>query len=202
MEVKDLIVNLVIPDYPDKVLIAKSRRPVYYVLSSSKVRGRVDIPKSYLTNTNKYSFNTEGVLINNTTGEPQLANPQTAGKPRYWVVNFQDIWNQKLSKQSRAVKIDKLKHVLRPYIKTVPKIVSFPLRLEIYIYDIECPVDVSNKGAIYTKVVEDLLVNENVIPDDSAEYINCSGKVKFVKIDDSKDRKMEIRIYRSDNKPF
>lgn len=195
----NLIALVTIPDYPDKVLTAKARRPVYYVLPTSKVKGRSDVPPTFLGD--KYYFDKAGVLYSKKTGEPQLANPQLAGKPRYWVVNFQDIWNQNLAKQQRAMMVDKLKDVLRPFIKAVPPISAFPIEVSVCLYDDQCPVDISNRGAVYTKVVEDLLVKEGIIPDDSVRYVNCSGRTKFIPVDRS-DRKMEIRITKSDNEPF
>ena len=193
----NLIALVTIPDYPDKVLTAKARRPVYYVTPASKVKGRTDVPPTFLKG-DKYYFNKEGVLYSKRTGEPQLANPQLAGKPRYWVVNFQDIWNQNLAKQQRAMMVDKLKDILRPYIKTLQPITTFPIEVSLCLYDTECPVDISNRGAVYTKVVEDLLVKEGIIPDDSVRYVNCSGRTKFIPVAADK-KKMEIRITKSDN---
>lgn len=196
----DLIALVEIPDYPDKVLTAKARRPVYYVTSSSKVRGRTDVPPTFL-NPDKYYFDKAGVLHSKKTNQPQLANPQLAGKPRYWVVNFQDIWNQNLAKQQRAMMVDKLKDVLRPHIKALKPITTFPIEVSTILYDTECPVDISNRGAVYTKVVEDLLVKEGIIPDDSVRYVNCSGRTKFIPVANGQ-KKMEIRITKSDDKPF
>lgn len=193
----ELIARVIVPDYPDKVLTAKARRPIYYILTTSKSKGRTDVPKSFL-NIDKYYFNKEGILYSKKTQEPQLANPQLAGKPRYWVVNFQDVWNQSLAKQQRAMVIDKLKNVLRPYIKNLGPIKIFPIEISITLYDDHCPVDISNRGAIYTKVIEDLLVKEGIIPDDSVQYVNCSGRTKFIPVERS-DRRMEIRITKSDN---
>lgn len=194
------MIKVTIPDYPDKIMTAKARRPIYYISSSSNVKGRTNIPKSFL-NKLKYDFDNRGVLINLKTGLPQLANPQTAGKPRYWVVNFQDIWNQNLTKQDRAMKIDKLKSFLRPYIQSISPITQFPVEIGIMMYDTQCPVDVSNRGAIYTKVIEDLLVKEGKLPDDSIDYVNA-GRVKFISISDVKDKKMIIKISKSDNNSF
>lgn len=191
---KELIKKILIPNYPDKILTAKARRPIYYVNEHSTVRGRVKIPPSFL-NTEKYYFNTKGILISKKTGLPQLANPGTAGKPRYWVVNFQDIWNGNMAKQDRAIKVDKLKNILKPYIETIDNIVDFPIELNLIIHNLDCPVDISNKGVIYTKVIEDLLVELGKIPDDSIEYINCSGSTKFIK---SEESLLEIRIYKSE----
>lgn len=193
------IIRLIsIPQYPDRVMVAKARRPVYYVSSESRVRGKTNIPPSFLTN-ERYQFSPDGVLVDTRTGDPKLANPQTAGQPRYWVVNFQDIWNQNITKQDRAVKVDKLKAILRPYISRMKVIKAFPVELNIVLYDTVMPVDISNRGAIYTKVVEDLLVGEGKIPDDKVAYINCSGRTKYVCVEDPKDKRMEIRILKSDN---
>lgn len=201
---EDRIANIVILNYPDKVLIAKARRPKYYLSMESKLTGNREIPKTF-QNPEKYKFDERGILIKIATGEPQLANPQTAGKPRYWVVNFQDIWNGNMAKQDRAMKVDKLKSILRPYIQNLEPITTFPIGIELVIFDTECPVDISNKGVIYTKIIEDLLVNTNkdkednkhIIPDDSVNYINDSGRCKFVKIEDESEKRMEIRIFRS-----
>lgn len=193
--------NIVIPQYPDKVMIAKARRPVYYVSGDARVRGRTNIPSSLIANPN-YLFDSDGVLIDKRTGEPRLANPRTAGTPRYWVVNFQDIWNQSITKQDRAMKVDKLKAIIRPYIKkmrVLPK-TAYPIEINITLYDVAMPVDISNRGAIFTKVIEDLLVDEKKIPDDSVYYINCSGRTKFVSVDTLEEKKMVIKLLKSDNK--
>ena len=186
-------------DYPNRILTAKARRPIYYVDSSSKIKGRTVIPPSYL-NIDKYYFK-EGILHSKKTGCPQLANPTLAGQPRYWVVNFQDIWNQSLAKQQRAMMVDKLKDILRPYIKTLVPLTQFPIEISLIIFDEACPVDISNKGVIYTKVIEDLLVKEGIIPDDSVQYVNCSGRTKFILVEKSQ-KKMEIHITKSDIYPY
>jgi hypothetical protein len=189
---------ITVPDYPDKVMIAKSRRSVFYVSMTASVKGRTDIPKRYKSA--HYVFDARGVLTDVRTGNPVLANPRTAGKPRYWVVNFQDIWNQNLTKQTRASYTGLLKDIFRPFIRKMKVITEFPLELNLRLYDLECPVDVSNKGVIYTKIIEDLMVTEGRIPDDSVEYINCSGRTKFIRITDPKKKRMEIVISKSDNK--
>ncbi len=189
--------TITIPDYPDKVLIAKARRAVYYV-DNTTTKGKSLLPRSY-NDITKYAF-IDGVLHNLKTGEPVLANPRTAGKPRYWVVNFQDIWNGNMSKQARNNVVGKLKEVLRPHIKNIRKIKAFPVEISIDIYDTQCPVDISNRGAVYTKVIEDLLTDEGKIPDDKIDYVNCSGRTKFIKIDDIKNKRMDIKITKSSNK--
>lgn len=200
---RELLRVIEIPNYPSRVLIAKSRRPVFYVNMDSSVKGKTDIPKSFLKNTEKYSFDSRGVLFNNVTGEPQIANPYTAGKPRYWVVNFQDIYNQSITQHARNMRIDKLKNILKPYIIGVEALSEqdYPLEICINLYDVEMPVDISNKGVIYIKVIEDLLKKEGKIIDDKIDFVNSSGGCKFVKVEDESEIKMEVKIYKSDNQP-
>ena len=103
--------------------------------------------------------------------------------------------------------VDKLKDILRPYIEQLNPIPEsmFPIGIEIVIFDTEFPVDASNKGVIYTKVIEDLLVNTNkdkptnkkIIPDDSVKYINDSGRIKCVNVSSELEKRMEIRIFKS-----
>lgn len=196
---RQILRQIVIPDYPDKILISKARRPVYYVMEGSLVKGKTKIPPSFMDST-KYHFN-QGVLMNTKTGKPQLANPKNAGQPRYWVVNFQQIWNGSIAKHGRNGRVEKLKEMLEPYMELngLLPINRFPVAIEIYIHDTEFPVDVSNRGVIYTKVIEDLLVTKGHLIDDSAEFVNDSGRVKYVRIEDKKDKKMVINILSSDN---
>lgn len=201
---RQILRQIVIPDYPDKVLISKARRPVYYVKEDSSVRGKTDIPKSY-RNRKKYYFDDKGVLRHMKTGEAVLANSRTAGTPRYWVVNFQQIWNGSIAKHGRSSRVEKLKEVLAPYFSKIEPIAQYegvyPVAMEIMIYDTEFPVDVSNRGVLYTKIIEDLLVTEGILVDDSAQYVNDSGRVKYIKVADKKDKKMIINILSSDNDP-
>lgn len=200
---RQLLRQIVIPDYPDQVLISKARRAVYYVSKISLVKGKTEIPKSFLKDRTKYKFDERGVLMNVRTGSAQLANPKTAGTPRYWRVNFQDIWNGSMAKHGRSSRIDKLKEIIQPHIAFHRKNIGFladkPIAIEIFLYDTDFPVDVSNRGVIYTKVIEDLLVSEGVLTDDSAEYVNDSGRCKYIKVQDKKDKKMVINILSSDN---
>lgn len=192
--------QIVIPNYPDKIQISKSRRPVFYVREDSMVRGKKNVPKSYL-NEDKYFFNEKGILYSKKTGEPQLANPKSVGKPRIWVVNFQDIWNQNITKQARNNRVIALKEIFKPYIEAIEAIKEFPIKIVVNIFDTSMSVDISNKGVIYTKVIEDLLTELGKIPNDKAKFVKCSGSCKFVEVKDAKDKKMIINIYKTDNKP-
>lgn len=190
-----LLSEVHIPNYPSKIKVSEARRARYYIKGKTKKK----VPKKYdpTIHPTKFFWDSKGYLIEKSTGERVIANPRSVGTPRYWVVNFQDIWNQNLVHSNRAHIINILKDELRPYIKTVKRITEFPIRFEIFLYDIEMRVDVSNKGVVYTKVIEDLLVAEGKIPDDNSTYINDTGRCKFVKINKESERKMVIKIWES-----
>ncbi len=193
-----LITEVVINNYPDKVLIAKEIRGIFYVSEGSKVRGRKKIPKTFLDKS-KYHFDNRGVLINTKTGKPLLANPRNKGKERYWNVNFQEIWNGATSGAARAAKTNLLKDILRPHFDKVKPIKQYPVRIEIFIFDTKFTTDALNKGVIYTKIIEDLLVTTKKLEDDSPEYVNDTGRIKLIKITNTEERKMVVRIHKSNN---
>lgn len=188
-----LLRQIVIPDYPDRVMISKARRPVYYTKDNAQ-----NIPKSF-KDTKKYVFDPQGRLIDKRTGEFKIKNSKTAGQPRYWRVNFQEIWNGAIAKHGRNSRVEKLKEVFRPYIESIEPLgdLDYPIGMEILIYDTEFPIDVSNRGVIYTKVIEDLLVRCEKIVDDGAYWVTDSGRTRYVKVDAIAERKMVINIFKS-----
>jgi hypothetical protein len=186
-------------------MVSKKRRAKYYTNENYRgIQGNRNVPRKYLNKPDEYIFNEEGILIYKHNNLSIIANPRVAGQPRYWVINFQDIYNQKVSEQFRATVVNKLKYELRLYINsiTVITIEDFPIEISICIFDIEMPIDISNKGVMYIKCIEDILVEEGIIPDDSIKYVNCSGRTKFIKVDKEEDIKMEVYISKSDNNNF
>jgi hypothetical protein len=192
MRNEDIIYRIEIPNYPAKIKLSEKQRAKYYVKGKGK-----KVPKKYQND--KYEFN-KGILTNIVTGEKVIANPRTAGTPKLWNVNFQAIWNQQIKYQPRAVITQKLKGVFAPFIKPLKPITEFPIRFELFIFDIDMPVDVSNKGVVYTKIIEDLLTEYKIIPDDKAEFINDTGRCKWVKVSSQEEIRMIIRISKSNNK--
>lgn len=187
-----IVQELIVPNYPAKIKLSNKQRAKYY----HKNKGKKP-PKKYQND--RYSFNEAKVLIDLVTGEKVIANPRLAGTPKMWNVNFQAIWNQQIKFQQRAVITNKLKDIFTPYIKNLKPITEFPLKFEIFICDIDMVVDMSNKGVIYTKIIEDLLVEYKVIPDDKPEFINDTGRCKWVKVSTEEEIRMIIRISKSNN---
>ena len=189
---KETIYEIVIPNYPSKIKLSEKQRPKYYIKGKGK-----DVPKKYQNDRYAYQKN---ILTDIVTGEKVIANPRLAGTPKMWSVNFQAIWNQQIKYQSRAMITNKLKDIFAPFIKDLNPIKEFPIQFEIFIFDIDMVVDISNKGVIYTKIIEDLLTEYKVIPDDKAEFINDTGRCKWIKVNTEDEIHMVVRINKSDNK--
>lgn len=185
-----------IPNYPDEIIVTRARRPVYYVSQDSGKKGVKRLPKKYTTE--EYEYDRDGFLIEKKTGKKVVANTRSVGKSRKWVVNFQEIWNGNVARQKRAHYMNFLKDILRPFIQEFRVVdpSSFPLAVEIHLYSYKFNVDASNKGPIYIKIIEDLLVTEGKIPDDSPQYINDTGRIKLHLIKEG-DPKMIIKLYSS-----
>ena len=190
-----LLREITIPDYPSRIKLSEKRIAKYY----KKGKTKKVVPKKY-ADKHKFDYNKKGFLVNLLTEERVIANPLSVGTPRYWVVNFQSIWNQAVKHQQRSVIMNKLKDILVPYIKPIKKITEYPIRIQLILYDTEMKVDVDNKGVIYTKVITDLLVRNDKIIDDSSQYVNDTGRCKFIKVATEKERKMVVRILTSSNR--
>lgn len=204
-ESKILLRQVVVKNYPSSIKVANKIAPKYYVHPTSKKRGKIVNNKSQLPlkyQTDDYVFDKNGYLVNKVTGEKPLVNPIKTGQERWWVVNFQDIWNQNVAQQARNMRTILLKSILEPHLKTIQPFndEDYPLELNLFICDHKMPIDISNKGVVYTKVIEDSLKELGIIPDDKVQYINCSGRTKFIKIDEDREPMMIIRIFKSSNK--
>ena len=174
MNDREVIYEIVIPNYPSKIKLSEKQRPKYYMKGKGK-----EVPKKYRND--RYTYK-DKFLVDVVTNEKVIANPRLAGTPKMWNVNFQAIWNQQIKYQARAMITNKLKDIFIPYIKKLKPITQFPIQFEIFIFDIDMVVDISNKGVIYTKIIEDLLTEYKIIPDDKAEFINDTGRCKYIKV--------------------
>lgn len=190
----DIIASITIP-YIDRLLISNSQRPKYY--SIKKKRGRKYIDLSNFPSIKKkidsgvFSIDSDGFIIDSSTKEKIISNKRTVGTPKYWVINFQDLYNGNVDTFSRNTKMNQLKENLWLSIKhsdkkgylDFKKIQQYPIKIELFIYTSDMPVDVDNKGVLYHKAFQDLLKSIGAIPDDSSEYINDTGRTKWIKSD-------------------
>jgi hypothetical protein len=179
-------------DYPNKIEVAKKQKAKYYTVKNT--------PQKYLKNPDRYTYNDDGYLVDMVTKTKVIKN-RNAGKPRYWNVNFQHIWNQSVARVQRAQYTHKLEECVREdFKKQLSKITKFPICTELVIRDMEMSTDVHNKGVIYHKIFNDLLKELNIIPDDNSSYVNEAGKTIFVPVTDSSWVGMEFNIYHNEVK--
>lgn len=155
-------------------------------------------PKKY-QNTDIYTWNNDGKLIYKETKKLVPKNSKVVGQPRYWKINGQDIYNQKISQTHRAVIMNKLHALFEPLFKEIKSLQNFPVGLRINFYTIDegkFNIDNDNKW-IWEKVIQDSMSRVKYIPDDSPKYINENIK-KTIFVEDKKDTKIEIIIYKED----
>lgn len=194
------IVKVTIPQFNEFIRIAEKRS-----VSPFKKDSKKKIPKKYQTD--DYSWNGKGYLINNKTGTVVASNPLMAGKPRDWRINGQDIYNQKTKQSARNAVMVKIHERLSRHLEQIEKINPelFPLTLRINFYTKDYNkikgskmrnIDNDNRW-IYEKAVQDTMVELGKLPDDNPYFINGNyKKTYFVETDE--ECKLEIILLKDD----
>jgi hypothetical protein len=132
-----------------------------------------------------------------------------SGKPRYWTINGQGLYNATLHFRLRGT-ITKYFHkylskyireqIIAEEIQTINLLVhpkSFiKLGISVDIYEVrrgKMP-DVGNMW-LWCKWFEDALQDCGVIPDDNPDYVIESGRKRYFWVDTAQARKLVFRIY-------
>lgn len=131
-----------------------------------------------------------------------------SGKPGYWTVNGQGLYNATLHYRLRGKLTEYFHKYLSKYIKqqisrqqiTELNNQIFPdsshkLSVSLDIYDIrrgKMP-DVSNLW-LWTKWFEDALQESKIIPDDNPDYVAESGRTRYHFVDNQEDRKLVFTL--------
>ena len=191
MRDKDNVVTITVPNFTEYIKVAESKKlkPI--------VKGKRKIPKKYLDET-KYSFDDRDRLIELSTGKLVPGNPNVVGKPRYWRVNGQDIYNQKVKTFQRNNYIGMLHNYFSKLFEKEfenIRIKKFPLTLSItfYVKDMQDHnIDNDNKW-IWEKVIQDTLVESKILPDDNPRII-CQNTKRTVLVDNEEDIKLIIKL--------
>ncbi len=172
-------------DFIPKLQLSKSRRAVYYTLGDH-INGKLP-KKFYIKNIpvkNVLSFDYEwrnSSLFNKKDNCFVIKNSKTVGKPRYWVINGQDIYSGKFSPKSRSGLMIKLHEYFKEIIKDCPKFMIKPneryrLHLTWFILDSKVYPDPDNLW-IYEKVINDVLVKDlSIVIDDSCVFTSGGSK--------------------------
>ena len=187
---KNLLAEIVIPQFITHIQISKKRRKRYY-------RRGMKIPPTYKK---KYKFNKNGYLVND-NGQKIVANPRSAGKP-----NLMPLSGNRLIIASNPVRINMTRHLKKffkpfvaDYVNKHGMIEQYPLKVTWDVYTTVNPKlpnwDISNMF-FYYKYFEDCLFDEpKLIHDDNIRYITWSGGIKLHPIDRWEDRKFVFKFY-------
>lgn len=195
-----LVVEL--PEYIRRVKLSNSRLATYYE------EGKKKLPKKYQNETFEYRKIKKGgvmrsFLFNKLTGERVIANPVSKGTPKYYLINGQDLYNGQVKMHMRNNVITAIKDAFRPFVKGLPAITKFPLRIEAELHDmVRDPLnknqlwDIDNRTlGWYVKAFQDLLKSEGIIPDDNILYITQPPVPLFVPVEDTAERKLTFKFY-------
>ena len=191
----DEILVIEIPGYITHVELSKQRRKKYFAPEDK-------IPLKYQTD--DYQF-VKDRLTHIETKQPVIKNPRVAGTPKLKKINGQDFYSGNVIPQVRAKMIMEMKKFFSDHFKGIPAISTehYPVEMELEIhYTIKNDFfDIDNLGWVYTKVIQDVLKDEGIIPDDDIRYIRKSGGCQFVSVDNEDDRKIVIRIKKNVYEP-
>lgn len=178
---------------------------------SKKRRAKYFTPKDKLPlkyQNDKYEFRTTNkktVLVLKSTGEKVIANPKVAGTPKNSTINGQKIYNGEVHKSSRNKMMNEIKDSFEPYIKKIPVITEYPIKIEVEVHDVVFESaskqlwDLDNRTYPYIKAFQDCLKKHNKIIDDNILYITRPPAPIFIPIADTEDRKLVFKIYKEDN---
>tara|TARA_Y100001973_G_C5209092_1_gene343986 strand:+ start:11415 stop:11996 length:582 start_codon:yes stop_codon:yes gene_type:complete len=183
--------KVIVPNFEDRVPVTKRRRAKYY-----KRDAAVALPVRYMKglNSGKYKWDKNGCLTDDMNNRI-IANPISAGTPRYWVINGQRIYDGTLHYAVRAKVARWVHEYLKEYIEPLPEI-NIPdghhirVWVDMYKEHTDSRWDVDNQW-LWTKWFLDTLVDLGKIPDDSVEYIRSAGQITFIP---SNERKLVFNI--------
>ena len=132
-----------------------------------------------------------------------------SGKPTYWTVNGQGLYNATLHYRLRGTVTKYFHNYLSKYIKEqiiVEEIQTFNLLvhpksrtrlgISVDIYEIrrgKMP-DIGNMW-LWCKWFEDALQHCGIIPDDNPDYVIESGRKRYYWVDTAEERKLVFHIY-------
>lgn len=200
--------KVIIPDYVTHITLSQKRRAKYYT-----VENQDEIPKKYLKQGICFVDNIATLCD---TKEKIVKNSKSAGKPRYWKINGQDLWSGNLHPHVRS----KVNKELHEYFGKIidEQIVSNGFNfIEVsedkrlfFVYTFKINIkgsqDIDNMN-VYVKTFSDTLTSYNnpnqkeivkkgIIQDDSPRYVK--GYCGQILQHDELTHSLEIDFYLTD----
>lgn len=193
---KEKVATLTIPKYPTKIKMSEKTQTKYYRKRDGKWKPR-KLPPTYREKLEKgiWKTNKNHYLVNE-DGDRVVANPRKAGKPNYEYLSGNRFTTGFGHYMVRKKIVDGLKEFYKKHIDIEP-IERFPLIVEWEFHSMvtgEPNFDMSNFW-FYYKYLEDSLVDEGILPDDSIPYITGAAGPIFVPVEDWQNRKFVFHFY-------
>ena len=191
--VRKLLLEITIPEYITRVALSKSRRPVYY-----STKGKRKPPKTLLKNP-LYVVDKQGFLRYRPTGDKVVANKKVVGTPKYQKINGQDFYSGFGSQFERIAIVSGIKNFCRPFITKLPILTEFPVQFEMELHTVigQANWDLDNLW-IYTKCIQDLLVETGKMPDDNIQFVTKPAAPEFFPTKTEEERKLVFKIYKDE----
>ncbi len=217
----ELLFSVTIPNYRRTYLKSNAMRAKYYEKGNKKLpsqycdKALLDGQGTREPDGVKYAWKSFPIirkkvkrmtdfLIEVSTGERVVANPEYVGKPSIANINGQGIYNGTIMKYERNSMIGQIKDQLRMHFMNIVPIKRFPIVIEVEIYDVLIDEEYSNKQRWdvgnrffpYQKAIEDTLTDCNALVDDDSKFVTGPPRPLFCPIVDTKDRKLVISVYK------
>jgi hypothetical protein len=194
--------TLIIPKYITKIQMSKKRRKRYYKKGKNGWKPR-DLPKTYQEKVDKgeWTISSKGYLCVE-DGSKKIANPQAAGTPRYEALSGNSLMTGYGSYHTRNKITEELKKFYRKPVRNQLKPIKFfPLIITWDFYTTlgEANWDLDNMF-FYWKYLQDVLVDQNIIPDDTVEYITYPPSARMVPVENWEDRKFVFKFYQDERR--
>ncbi len=172
----------------------------------------------------RYSAGFKFIVISKISKEKVIANINQVGKPAFKLISGQDIFSGKLREHLRGFIFQSIKQSFAPYVKDIPVIDFYPVRIRMYIHDTVKNFndktlknetgtrwDLGNRAYPYGKAMLDLLVTgtdgtnklmESKLIDDDRFHVteDPQGGI-FCPLEDNDDSKRKlVFIIEKDNR--
>lgn len=191
------LLEVVIPDYIERIQTAKARRPKYFEHGKGKL---ADKYKNKIGTLYSWTMVKGKLLLHNFDGELVISNPKAVGTPRYMNIKGNSIYSGFSSPHQRALMVTTIKNSFTKYFKG-KQITNFPITFKLAVYNKYIEVnsvddkksqDVDNLCVVYSKCILDLMTKLKVIPDDNLKYVR-EINYEFIESD---TRKLIITCYK------
>lgn len=160
-----MITRILINDFSEYIKVADKIRPTYYK------QGNIRIPKMY----QKVNFIfKERKLYDTKTNLFVLSNKNKVGKPKFYKINGQDLYNGRMHHSARAKVVSELHNYFAPYVAQLPVFTKYPIEISMNFRvkdEGKHSIDNDNKW-LWQKAFTDTLTQEGKIVDDSPQYVS------------------------------